>query len=258
MVIETEGETQRKRGRPRTTPGQPTHRKQCEQIGYTEAANFVHALHFARNYPRPDRPNDPANYEPNLLVTIQWKHAPSTRPAPERIRRLLNNLNVWLRRRAGLPSVWAYSREVGKLKGEHLHLMVYVPQAMWSEFRRKLRGWIEMETTGELRETAVRVDPIRPGDVQRNLKSYFLKDGTAEVRDLWVKPHHEATGGKVAGKRIKVSHAIGATARRKAAEALQDGASAALATHLPENAENPPTAFPEAGNGSSKVEPSSQ
>lgn len=251
-----EGETQRKRGRPRTPPGQPTHRRQCEQISYIEAANFVQALHFARNFPRPD--NDPANYEPNLLVTIQWKHAPSTRPAPERIRRLLNNLNVWLRRRAGLPSVWAYSREVGKLKGEHLHLMAHVPQAMWSEFRRKLRGWIEMETTGELLETAIRVDPIRPGDVQRNLKSYFLKDGTAEVRDLWVKPHHKATGGKVAGKRIKVSHAIGPTARRKATEAWQERVSVALAATLPGNPQSPPTGAPEAGKGPSKVEPSSK
>lgn len=248
MVMEAGGETQRKRGRPRTAPGQPTHRRQCEQISYTDAANFVQALHHARSL----------NLEPNLLVTIQWKHAPSTRPAPERIRRLLNNLNVWLRRRSGLPSVWAYSREVGKLKGEHLHLMAHVPQTLWSEFRRKVRDWITMEATGEVLATAIRIDPIRPGDVQRNLKSYFLKDGTAEVRDLWVKPHHKATGGKVAGKRIKVSHAIGHTARKRATEAWQERVSVALAATLPGNPQSPPTDAPEAGKGPSKVEPSSK
>jgi hypothetical protein len=159
------------------------------------------ALHHARALGR----------EPNLHVTLQWRQAPSSR-------RLLNNLSVWLRRRTGLQSVWVYVREVGKLKGEHIHLLVHIPPRLCSEFRRKLEGWIEMEAS-EVQPTATRVDAIMAGDVHRNLKSYFLKDGSAEVRRLWVKAHHKATGGTVAGKRLKVSHSIGPTARRNAAAA---------------------------------------
>lgn len=208
LTIDQQVDVPRTRGRPRQKAGQPTHRKPHEQIGYHEAANFVRALHYAKEI----------GLEPNLHVTIQWHHAESDRPIHERIRRLLNNLGVWLRRRAQIPAVWVYTREVGKLRGEHLHLMVHVPQRLWSEFRRKLHDWIELEASGEVRETAIRADGITPGDVQRNLKSYFLKDGDDDVRAQWVKPHHKKTGGVVLGRRLKVSHAIGPSARKKAQE----------------------------------------
>ncbi len=245
VLVVTDG--QRTRGRPRRQAGQEVHRKRCEQISYSDAANFVRALHFARDI----------GHEPNLHVTIQWKHAASTTPVPERIRRLLNNVGVWLRRRADIPAVWAYSREVGRLKGEHLHLMVYVPQHLWTDFRGKLRDWIALEAmaaNAEVRDTAIRADGITPGDVQRALKSYFLKDGTEEVRQLWVRPHHKATGGAVDGKRLKVSHAIGPTARRRASEKAQEANGAAPATYLPETMATPLSGHSGATATGSKVD----
>jgi hypothetical protein len=129
-----------------------------------------------------------------------------------------------------------------------------VPHARRIEFGRNLQGWIEAEAD-EVRDTAIRTDPITPGDVQRNLKSYFLKDGADDVRALWVRPHHKATGGVVAGKRLKVSHAIGPAARRKASQMAQDGQAGVSATQIAKSGATASTAQPAASDAPSKVDP---
>lgn len=198
--------TTRPRGRPPRAAGSPVYRRECEQIRYGDAANFSAALHFAR---------ETLEREPNRHITIQWRHAPSDRPIPERLRRVLNNTGVFLRRRTGKAAVWAYSREVGKLKGEHVHILLHVPNALWPAYCRQLRHWLELETGEPVRESAVKPVTITPGDLQRVLKSYLLKEGSEEVRIRWVdRQRHKPTGGVVEGKRLKVSHSIGPSARR--------------------------------------------
>jgi len=212
VVGEGPGEAKRGRGRPRREPGAAAHRRGCEQIGFADAANFSEALNFARAI----------GMEPNLWVTVQWRHAESPRPPAERVQRLLNLIGVFIRRRAGLPPVWAYAREVGKLKGEHLHLLVYVPPAHQKEFRGKLRDWIALEPMaigGDLKQSALDVQVVEEGSIHR-LKTYCLKEGTDEVRQaFWVPDtaRYRRTGGVIAGKRVKVSHSINRRARQLAA-----------------------------------------
>jgi hypothetical protein len=127
----------------------------------------------------------------------------------------MNNTGTFIRRHTKQAAVWAYCREVGKLKGEHVHILLYVPDAVWPQYRRQLRHWLELETGEAVPESAVKPLSITPGDLQRSLKSYFLKEGSEEVRSLWVDcTRHKRTGGVVAGKRLKVSHSIGPSARR--------------------------------------------
>ena len=195
----------RPRGRPRRAPGQPVHRKPCEQISYNDASAFVRAIHFAVEI----------GQEPNVHFTIQWRHAPSHRPIPQRITRIINLIGQWLKRRTGKSAVWLFAREVGKLKGEHLHLVVHVPPALRSDLAQNIHHWLELEASGDVRETAVRAVPIKPGAMRHELRSYLLKDGTAKVRALWVNDHHKATGGVVQGKRTRIAHAIGPAAQRE-------------------------------------------
>lgn len=199
----------RGRGRPKRAPGQPVHRRPCEQISYSDAANVVAALHFANKIGLP----------PNVHVTVQWRFVESSLPIADRQARLLNKMGLWLRRRAEVPPVWVYAREVGLRKGEHLHLLVHVPARHLSTFRRQMEAWIhaDADPNGEVRGRAVDTRTIKPGHERDALKSYLLKEGAQDVLDQWVRPDHRkrATGGTLMGKRVKVSHAIGPKARAK-------------------------------------------
>lgn len=203
----------RRRGRPLKGPGAGVHRREWEQIADDDAKNLSEALHFARSTIR---------QEPNRHVTIQWRHAPSPTPIPERLRRVLNNTGTLIRRRTGKAAVWAYCREVGKLKGEHVHVLIYVPDSVWPKYRLMLRHWLETEaenTDATVKDSAICFQTITPGTIH-NLKSYFLKEGSEEIRSLWVnnRQKNRPTGGKVHGKRLKVSHSIGPSARRSATD----------------------------------------
>ena len=80
--------------------------------------------------------------------------------------------------------------------------------------------WIGAEGVGCESPSSRRVDlrPISAGGLlgDRGLRSYLLKDGDEATRRSWVATAHrqKATGGNIDGKRLKVSHAIGRTARR--------------------------------------------
>jgi len=212
-MMEPAGTPGRQRGRPRREPGATIHRKPCERINFDDAANWVRALHYAAS---------DLGQEPNLHMVIQWRHAPSNRPIPERQQRLLNLIGQWVKRRTNRPAVWLYAREVGKLKGEHLHLCIYVPDKLRVPLEAQVRHWLEIEASPEaVAVSAVRADPIRPGDMRHTLKSYLLKEGDERVRATWVLERHRPTGGVVQGKRLKVSHSIGPAARKGAESALE-------------------------------------
>ena len=199
----------RARGRPKRAPGQPVHRRPCEQISYSDAINLVSALHFANAIGKP----------PTVHVTIQWRFVESSLPVADRQTRLLNKMGIWLRRRADVPPVWVYAREVGLRKGEHLHMLVHVPARHLSAFRRQMEAWIhaDADPLGEVRGRPVDIRTIKPGHERDALKSYLLKEGEADVLAQWVRPEHQrrATGGTLLGKRVKVSHAIGPKERAR-------------------------------------------
>lgn len=203
------GDPIRGRGRPKRAAGEPVHRRPCEQISYSDASNVVSALHFANTIGKP----------PTVHVTIQWRLVESSLPVSDRQTRLLNKMGIWLRRRAGVPPVWVYAREVGLRKGEHLHMLIHVPARHLSAFRRQMEAWIHADADhlGEVRGRPVDIRTIKPGHERDALKSYLLKEGAADVLEQWVRPEHRkrATGGTLLGKRVKVSHAIGPKERAK-------------------------------------------
>jgi len=129
---------------------------------------------------------------------------------------VLNNTGTLIKRRTGKAAVWAYCREVGTLKGEHIHMVLYVPDRVWPEYQRMLRHWLELETDEPVIKSAVCFQTIKPGTLHTDLKGYFLKEGSENVRFLWVKDRarHKPTGGRIEGKRLKVSHSIGPAARQ--------------------------------------------
>lgn len=208
MVAKAVNAPKRGRGRPKRAPGQPVHRRPCEQISYSDASNVVKAIHFAHEIGMPLTAH----------VTIQWRYVESDLSVADRQARLLNKMGLWLRRQAKVPPVWVYARETGSKKGEHLHLLVHVPGRNLPAFERQMKAWVEADVSrlGEIRERPVVTKTIKPGHERTRLKSYLLKEGEPAVHDIgWVTADHrrKATGGVILGKRVKVSHAIGPKAR---------------------------------------------
>ena len=200
-------------GRPRKKPGTPTHRKLTEQIRYKEAANWDKAVaHAHAELLRPM----------TVSVTVQWRHAPSSVPEPNRVTALINVMGVWLRYRTHAPPVWAYARESASRKGVHLHLLVHVPHHLIDDFTAAMTGWIKAKADS-YKSSAVDVKPVRPGTF-KTLRSYLFKDGDDDVHDAFdVLPEHRArrqSGYPVPGKRLRVSHSIDATARSRHAMPL--------------------------------------
>lgn len=194
-------------GRPRKSAGAPTHRKVTEQTGYAEALNWTRAVAYARSILL--RPM-------TVSVTVQWLHAPSSVPEPNRVTALINVMGIWLRYRTHKPPVWAYARESASRKGVHLHLLVNVPPELIEDFTAAVPRWIEAKADS-YKDGAVDVKPIRPGTFD-TLQSYFLKDGEDRVHEAFgVLPAHRAkrSGYPVPGKRMRVSHSIDATARKR-------------------------------------------
>lgn len=182
-----------------------------EQIGYTEASNWFHAVHFAR---------DVLKQPLNLHATVHWRYAPSPVPDADRVARLINVMGGWLRRRTDSPPVWAYARENGTARtfdGLHLHLLVHVPGGhdggMGKEFLSALEGWVA-NAADDYEDRAIKPRWVWDG----GFVSYLLKEGTPEVWDAFgvTAAHREkANHYPVPGKRLGLSHSIQAKARSR-------------------------------------------
>ena len=205
------GGVPKRRGRPPRAPGSAVHRPQREQIRYIEASNLVQAIHHAATI----------GQQINFHLTVHWRFADSGLPVPERQRRLLNKLGIWLKRKTGKSAAWVYARETGKVKGEHLHLAVHFPPKLEPAFEAYAKTVVGHDAR---REAVVKIDravvvtgPFTPDELHLNLKSYLLKEGDDRTRTQWViqKPHLDCkrNGGTIEGKRVGVSHAIGRAAR---------------------------------------------
>ena len=203
----------RKRGRPVRVAGAPPQRKPREQIAYREALEWNQAFNFACS--RLERP-------PTIHVTIQWRHAPSQTDPFDRLQDVLNLFSVWSNRKLGHPPVWLYNRERNKVKGDHVHLLLHVPDRLVSQFEKQLRNWLALRAQNEgeelPRHSAVCVKRILSG-LHGAAKTYHLKEGTDEVHQLFGVPpsqRKKRTGLVVNGKRVAVSHAIGIKAQEDA------------------------------------------
>jgi len=191
-------------GRPRSAPGAPIHRREHWVIGEAEAANLSKALNHSRLL----------RAEPNTFATVQWLLAPSSVRTPERVQFLVNRYGAWCRRH-NVPIVWAYVREVGSRKGEHLHMAAYVPRRLRRAFLAALEGWVQHDCSSPIPERTIDVRPITFG-LNTWLKKYLLKNGTDQVRRLFgVSKKHQRTEGVTMGRRVRVSRSIDAGARAK-------------------------------------------
>lgn len=196
-------------GRPRTAPGAPVHRCEHWSISEVEAANLSAALNYSRTL----------DAEPNLFVTIQWLLTASSVRTPERIQLVIKRMGAWCRRH-GVPVVWAYVREIGARKGEHLHLAVFVPLRLRKAFFGALEGWVQHDCKEPIPRKTIDTRPITFG-LNTWLKRYLLKNGTDAVRNLYgVSRKHKRTEGITMGRRVRVSRSIDAGARANAGGAF--------------------------------------
>lgn len=203
-------------GRPRKQPGAPTHRKVTEQIRYSDASNWYHAVQFAEGV---------LGQPLNLHVSIHWRFAPSNVPDADRVAHLINVMGGWLRRRTRRPPVWAYVREngmAGSLDGLHLHLLVHVPGGrdggVGKDILSAIRGWVASSAT-DYEDRAIKAVWVW----DKGFVSYLLKEGCDRAHEAFgVLASHrlKRNGYPVPGKRIGVSHSINATARARHATPL--------------------------------------
>ena len=211
--IEAVGAPARKRGRPVRVDGAPPHRLPREQIDNSEALEWSQAYNFACS--SLERP-------PTIHVAIQWRHAPSQADPFDRLQDLLNLFSIWSRRKLKHAPVWLYNRERNKVKGEHVHLLMHVPDRLVSQFEKTLRGWLALRAQDEGEDlplhSAVRVERILSG-LHGAAKTYHLKEGSDEVHRLFGVPasqRRKRTGLVIHGKRLAVSRSIGIKAQEDA------------------------------------------
>lgn len=231
VVASSEGHTIQ-RGRPRKVVGAPVQRRVWEQIRDIDGLNLSAALNFARNYPGPGEPgswSEAINLEPNVHVTIQWRlvAGEDVNDASGLIQNVIDVMGRWLRRKPKVPPIWAYAREVSIRKGEHLHLIVHVPNRCLSAFTRMMETAVGPRFDPSNPDRPVVVKPIKPGDLHKadGVKSYLLKEADEALLGLgYVHRNHykRATGGVIHGKRLKVSRAIDRAARLKAQQTAHE------------------------------------
>ena len=165
------------------------------------------------------------NREPTQFVTIHWALLKSRRGVDAMMRRLKNKAGQWLKARTGEPAVWLQFREMGDSwddKGDHCHLMIWIPESQQAAFKAMLTRWITAEAaTATLHPDALDVRPITPGTTQTTsgLRSYGLKEATLAIFDLGlvsVSHRYRATGLPVPGQRLQVAQTIDRAARKAA------------------------------------------
>lgn len=150
---------------------------------------------------------------PNLFVTVNWTCAPSsTVPDPvDRISMTRDRMKSFLRRNGSLSFVWIEVRENPGGHAEHVHWVIFVPEDLVAKFKSAMRRWVAMDAD-TVNRAAVRFVVIWDWI---GLRGYLLKAGTPEVRRLFSVPASMSPfQGQIDGPRVRVSHAVGAKARK--------------------------------------------
>ena len=204
-----------RRSRPVRNPSQPSanprtrartkarpRRKTTSTISMAQAVNVSEANNHARHI----------GMELNVFATIHWALAPSPRSEADRLQNMLDCYKSWMGRQSLKPT-YVYVRERGKAKGDHVHLLIHIPNRARAKFTRLLKGWV-CGDSGNLDPRAIDVRPIRKGTTFP-LKKYLLKGGDKEVRQSYRAPWR-GSQGRIVGKRVGVSRNIDRAARRSA------------------------------------------
>ena len=129
---------------------------------------------------------------------------------------LLDKASRWLRRK-GIPVAFAWVRENGPVKGEHLHLALHLPQPMWGAFKRYLLHAGRFTACGVGGE-AIRISGGRFGMYAATMRAgacrYVLKS-LSPITCIALGIRHQPTR-PVTIKRCGVSASIGPKMRKAA------------------------------------------
>ncbi|MFN8704146.1 MAG: hypothetical protein ACK5X0_18725 [Rhodospirillales bacterium] len=189
-------------------------RVQHNQITMVQATNAREAWLFAI------RNNAPLN----TFATVHWGHAPAKATNHHPVDRnglLRDGLKAWIYRNApGVPFAWIEVREKTRALGEHVHLVVHVPDHLRERFAKAVDRLVAHQSAS-VSPTAVDVRPVGPKWWERH--RYLMKAGSADVRQLYGVPDKWSRNqGTVEGARVRIAHSIGPMAR-KSAESITGG-----------------------------------
>jgi hypothetical protein len=159
---------------------------------------------------------------PNLFLTVHWKHAPAKIEGQHPVERnglFRDGLKAWFYRHApGQPFVWIEVREKTRALGEHVHLFVYVPEPLQTRFTLAAHRLVARQSA-TMTDTAFKV--VQVGWKWWERLRYVMKGGNDAVRQ-----RHGVPGkwspyqGTIEGKRVRIAHSIGPTARKAAESAV--------------------------------------
>lgn len=162
----------------------------------------------------------------NLLVTIQWFHAPARSDGPQhsidRIARLRAGLTAWNHRHTGgRPLPWVETREANRRIGDHVHFAFHVPAHLHLDFERAVKRLVANQSAS-VTDSAVDVRPVGLRWFDR--RSYMLKAAAPDARRKYgMKRDWSPSQGVIEGPRVRVCDALGPTARRRASEKPSEG-----------------------------------
>lgn len=165
------------------------------------------------------------------FITVAWTKTANWTDdlLAERQGQLFWNLAKWLRKRS-VPVAYVWTLENSKRMGLHLHLVVYVPKALFFDFTQQFTqlvpGFIEDRYTVDFGPEGGKGPPkwmFHPNH-RRGRILYCLKgmdhratftNGAGEILNLadFIGIEHRGQQGDVKGKRCGVSHALGTKAR---------------------------------------------
>lgn len=158
-------------------------------------------------------------WPPNVFVSINWRSAPSTTVVDPvvRLSRLRDRMKSFLRRHAPeTPPVWIEAREKPRAEGEGVHLAVFVPTGLGACFGESMVKWVARDADW-IEPKAVDVRPV--GARWWDRRDYMLKGGERSVCERFdCRRFRKPLQGVIYGPRVRVSHSIGPSARKAAAE----------------------------------------
>ena len=118
------------------------------------------------------------------------------------------------------PLAYVYVRESGREKGDHLHVAIYVPDALADRFLAKVEAWLADLLEDHPVSDALDVRPVsRWAGGLPGLLRYFIKEGDDEARAAY-DVEHLRNGLPVYGKRLSISSALKCAVRMRNANVV--------------------------------------
>jgi hypothetical protein len=154
---------------------------------------------------------------PNRFLTVHWeKLGVALADALNRLAAFLNLARDWARKR-GHEIAWLWIRENDfgdGMKGEHVHILLHIPEPIIGEFTRRMtRRWLlrvtgskyvkggsRFDTIGQRASDYRNAPEIYRGNLSKLLVGYLLKGASKDAaRELGLPRWDD--GGRIVGKR---------------------------------------------------------